>query len=476
MSSFIKNVSELTFSSIFAQGLGILIAPFLTRLFAPEAFGIAGIFASITSIMSIFTCFRYELALVLPDRDEQAENLLAGTLLLSICTSGISVLLIYFFKKNILNALNSMELGEYIWFIPPMCLMIGVFAVANYWNTRKRKFKRLSIIKVINSLSTNSIKLAMGLCGYASGGILIGATIIGQFIANLLLWPIIWRSDKETFKAHIKIEKIILALKKFKRFPQYVIWSGLLVDFSMKLPVFFIAYFFSSKELGFFVMTQSVLKAPLNILGQAISQVFYQKAASINQNINNLSVIIENTFNFLLSFSLLPILILSVFGKDFISLLFGSNWNEAGIYAQIFSFSLLVEFSSAPMGSLFNVLGKQKEALFFNILLMLFRLLFITVGIFTGNIYYTIIFFVLGDILGRSLKFYYIFNISGFSIKKIILNLFKTLGYASPFLIIILATNFLLTSNPITILLQSTLFIIIYYFLIIKKTDIVKKL
>jgi len=244
----------------------------------------------------------------------------------------------------------------------------------------------------------------------------------------------------------------------------------------MKLPVFFIAYFFSSKELGFFVMTQSVLKAPLNILGQAISQVFYQKAASINRNIKNLSVIIENTFNFLLSFSLLPILILSVFGKDFISLLFGSNWNEAGIYAQIFSFSLLVEFSSAPMGSLFNVLGKQKEALFFNILLMLFRLLFITVGIFTGNIYYTIIFFVLGDILGRSLKFYYIFNISGFSIKKIILNLFKTLGYASPFLIIILATNFLLTSNPITILLQSTLFIIIYYFLIIKKTDIVKKL
>ena len=143
---------------------------------------------------------------------------------------------------------------------------------------------------------------------------------------------------------------------------------------------------------------------------------------------------------------------------------------------KIFSFSLLVEFSSAPMGCLFNVLNKQKKALFFNIILMLFRLLFITGGILTGNIYYTIIFFVLGDIIGRSLKFYYIFNIAGFRTKKIITNFSKILAYTSPFFILILATNFLLPSRPIVILVQSTLFTFFYYFLIITKTNIVKVL
>ena len=73
---FAANVSKLIFGSIFAQGIGVLIAPIVARLFAPEAFGVAALFASITSIIGVLACLRYELSIVLPKTDEEAANLL----------------------------------------------------------------------------------------------------------------------------------------------------------------------------------------------------------------------------------------------------------------------------------------------------------------------------------------------------------------------------------------------------------------
>lgn len=474
MSSFLKNVSTLSFGSIFAQFLGILVAPILTRLFAPEEFGIAGLFASITGILGVFSCLRYELAIMLPSNDDRAANLLAGALILSIFISILSVFLVFFAKDSILKIFNAEQLGNYIWFVPPMVLMLGIFSVANYWNSRIKQFRRLSFVRIINSLSTNTFKLAMGFYGYITSGVLIGATLVGQLIANLLLWTKIWNSEKRLFLDHIKIKEIVSVMKQYKKFPQYVIWSGLLVEFSLKLPVFFIAYFFSPKELGFLVIVQSILKTPLNIFGQAISQVFFQKAASIKKDVRKLSNVVENIFYFLISLSMFPALLLFILGKDLFSLFLGPNWSEAGIYAQILSFSILVEFSSAPIGSLFNVLNKQREALFFDIFLMFIRFISLLSGCLTGNIYFTILFFVFGDIIGRSLKFYYVFNISGFETKNIVSAISKIFLFVLPFFTCVLIAKYIFTFHTLTVLFLSMVLIICNYFFIVYKTEKLK--
>ena len=44
-SRFASNVLKLAMGSAFAQGLVIILAPVLTRLFAPEAFALAAMFA-----------------------------------------------------------------------------------------------------------------------------------------------------------------------------------------------------------------------------------------------------------------------------------------------------------------------------------------------------------------------------------------------------------------------------------------------
>jgi len=50
MSTFAGNVLKLVTGSVFAQGIGVLVAPIVARLFAPEAFGVAALFASIAAL------------------------------------------------------------------------------------------------------------------------------------------------------------------------------------------------------------------------------------------------------------------------------------------------------------------------------------------------------------------------------------------------------------------------------------------
>ena len=56
------------------------LAPVLTRLYGPEAFGFLALFTSITSIIGVVACMRCELAIMLPKTDEEAANLLGLSL------------------------------------------------------------------------------------------------------------------------------------------------------------------------------------------------------------------------------------------------------------------------------------------------------------------------------------------------------------------------------------------------------------
>lgn len=74
--TFKGDVLRLVSGTGLTQLIGVLAAPILTRLYAPEAFGVAALFASLTGIPGVLACMRYELSIVLPDNDREAANLL----------------------------------------------------------------------------------------------------------------------------------------------------------------------------------------------------------------------------------------------------------------------------------------------------------------------------------------------------------------------------------------------------------------
>ena len=92
-STFATDVLKLVSGSASAQVLTILAAPFVARLFAPAAFGIAAVFVSITGVISAVVGMRYELSIVLPEKDEDAANAMAVSLSFIVLTSALTAVL-----------------------------------------------------------------------------------------------------------------------------------------------------------------------------------------------------------------------------------------------------------------------------------------------------------------------------------------------------------------------------------------------
>lgn len=471
MSTFVSSVVALSTGTIIAQAIGIFIAPILTRLFAPEAFGVLGFFTAISGIIGGIACLRYDLAIMLPRQDIKAINLFAGSILSTTLVSLMVVVLIGVAGQHLLYIFNVEQLKESIWLIPPMVFVIGTFSAGNYWYSRTKHFRKLAIIRVINSIAANFLKLTMGFAGGVGGEILILATFIGQLISNAILYVKIWNSDGQLFKNHFEFGEILALFKRYRRFPQYEIWSGILVDLSLKLPIFAIAYFFPPKQLGYFVFVQAIVRVPFNLIGESISKVFFQKAASIKDNVAELSKWVEKVFYFLTSFFMLPALVVSIIGNDIFNLFFGSNWKEAGIYAQILIFSILAEFVTAPLSNLFNVLEKQKEGLRFNIFLMLIRFAALVLGGLTGNILATITMYVIADILARTIKFIYIFKKSNFKIDRALGIFIKSIGLAAPFLFCLVLLKFVAKFGVISNICFAVILLAINYAVLMRKNE-----
>jgi len=204
ISPFSIDVLKLVTGTTIAQAIGILASPILTRLYGPEAFGLFAIFTSITSIIGVIACMRYELAIMLPERDEDAINILGLCMLMVVVITVFTTVIIFFGGGLITNLLQASGLKTYLWLVPPFVFISGIFLALNYWNSRTRQFGRLSVARITNSFGTTTVQLGAGLSGFTSGGSLIGAGLVGMLVSTGVLGLQIWRDDDVKFKKSVK--------------------------------------------------------------------------------------------------------------------------------------------------------------------------------------------------------------------------------------------------------------------------------
>jgi len=293
-SSFASDVLTLVGGTAFAQALAVFASPVLTRLYGPEAFGTAALFTSIVGIICVVACLRYELAIMLPKKDEEAANLLGLSLLIAVAISVLLIPILWLGQVPFLNLLNAQELAPYMWLVPISVFLSGAFLALNYWNSRTRRFGRLSVARVNASISTTGVQIGAGLVGHTTGGSLIGASILGSAVSTLVLGGQIWRDDHRNFES-ISFIGMKAGLFNYKRFPIYETWSALLNFVSLQLPIFILSIFFSPTVVGYYAICNYLLFLPSNFIGGAISQVFFQRS-SVAKFDGNLSFVVEATF------------------------------------------------------------------------------------------------------------------------------------------------------------------------------------
>ena len=88
-----------------SQMIPFAVMPILSRLFTPEEFGLYAFYISIVTFLVVFSTGRYELAIPLPQKEEDAWQifLLSFSILVLFCAA--LLLTLFFLNDQILSAL-----------------------------------------------------------------------------------------------------------------------------------------------------------------------------------------------------------------------------------------------------------------------------------------------------------------------------------------------------------------------------------
>lgn len=460
-SSFKGDVFRLASGTGVAQIITILAMPVLTRLFAPEAFGVAALFASIAATFGVLACLRYELAIVLPESDREAANLLGISFCVSFFMSLLVLPIVWLFGGPVLEWAGLDKIIPYIWLIPAAIFIQGIFISLNYWNTRTKHFSRLSLAKVNNQTSATLINLGAGFAGYVSGGVMIIASIIGQLFSAGILAVQTWRDNGRFILKNLSLPEMAQGLKKYKKFPKYSSWSSLLNTASWQLPILMLGVFFSPIVVGFYALGFRILQMPMSLIASAIGQVFVQRAAEVRIQ-GNLAPLVESLFQRLVIFSLVPMLVLALCGKELYLIVFGQDWVEAGFYTQILAPWAFVWFISSPLGNLTNIIEKQEFNLKVNLLLLLTRVLSFAVGGYLGSVILSLVLFSITGLLVYGWFVFKIISFSGVDTEGIFRFLTKRLLNALLYLIPVIIAKVFVWEQPYVLIAVAILMVLLY--------------
>lgn len=83
-SSFARSVAVLAGGTAAGQAIVVLASPIITRLYTPEDFGVLAVYSSLLGILSTVAALRYELAIPLSEKDEDAAALLKIAMFLKV--------------------------------------------------------------------------------------------------------------------------------------------------------------------------------------------------------------------------------------------------------------------------------------------------------------------------------------------------------------------------------------------------------
>ena len=377
-SEFLRNVVTLMTGTVIAQAIPILISPVLSRLYSPFDFGLFALFVSVAGIISVIATGCYEYAVMLPEKDEDAINIVALSVLVACAVSVTSLIVLGLWSREISVLVNNPDISKWLFFVPLVVLFTGLFQSFNYWFTRKKQFGKLAASRIAQTSTSSGIMLGLGFGRPGVAGLVTGS-ILGGFVGAATLG---WQTYRDAaFKIRVISNR---AIKKqavrYRRFPMYSSFSGFLNTASLQIPIILLTSFFSGSVAGLYYYSYRLLSLPMSLMGTSIGQVFFNKASEHKNDREKLKDITFRLYKRLLYIGVFPLTVIMFYGDSIFSFVLGSAWRLSGEYAQVLSPWILLVFISSPLSTLFDVLEKQKEELIFNYLFFIGRVASLCVG------------------------------------------------------------------------------------------------
>lgn len=359
---FAQSVLMLSGATLAAQALNAAVLPLLTRLYSPADFGIFALYASVLGIITVVAGLRYELAVSLPQADDESMHLVA----LAICAAGVMAVLtalLWWPAGWLLQAVAGRQM-------PPIpfqgfaiglgVLLVGVSAALQAWCARKGRYGVISrgrLAQAVLGVGTNTAfgvaspspaGLVAGHLAYSAGGIVALARSIRQHDAAATA-TLTWARMKQVARS-------------YRAFPLYSVPEALFNAAGWHLPILVIGAAVAPAELGQLLLATRIIGLPMSLLGTSVAQVFLAEAPS-RLRAGTLQAFTRSTMWAMVKTSALPMLAVGVLSPLVFPVLFGSAWARAGEIVAWLVPAYVLQFASSPVSTVLHVTGHLRLAM-----------------------------------------------------------------------------------------------------------------
>jgi len=401
-SEFGRNVVTLMTGTAIAQAIPIAVSPILTRLYSPSDFGVFAVYMAVTAVLSVIATGRYEQVVMLPQKDEDAANVVVLSLIVSTLFSLILLLIVVIWNSPITALLGNSEISGWLYLIPFSVLSMGAYNTFTYWLNRKKCFRAMSANRIMQGSVTAS--------GQVFGGFWKTGPI-GLIVSYVVGWiPAIYFAARSyNYKDYpISVSSVIAHAKLYKNYPVFSAPGALLDCASVQAPVFFLTKGYETATVGFFSLAMRVLAAPASIISTSIGQVFFQKiSALIHTDREKIPAEVLNTAKKLTVIAALIFLPFIIFGGDIFGFIFGEKWRIAGDYLIILAPALFVRFIGSPLSNIFLATGNVRLCTLWQMLYFISSIIVMCILI-GSSIKLFLIGFVINEIVLHAVYFYLI--------------------------------------------------------------------
>ena len=391
---FLRNIAKLFSANVIAGVVGLAFYPILTRLYAPDDFGLLTLFTSIVGVLTILATADFQYAILLPKDDRQAGAIAHVALINTVIVVGVTLIL-WLIANPIANLFNAPQLAQIWWLIPLMVLVCAVWNIANYNLTRNKSYNYVSGYLLTQGTLIPTLKLIFALLGITAFGLIYGS-VAGAAIAVSTIIIAALLNRKISLNNSTSTERLA-AIKEYHRFPAFSLPRSVVNNLSANIPSLLLTPFFGLAPMGLFAIGMTFGFRPVNMLENSVYQVFFQQ---ISSSVNQRQPIMPAIRRFI-RYTALIIAPTAIIGLTILSfamgLLLGDKWIETGMYLRLLLPWLTASLFVAPICFLSDIFQKQPQALGFELLLIACRIIGMLIGILTNSFSTAILGYSLGS-------------------------------------------------------------------------------
>lgn len=376
-SDFTRNVIKILTGSAAAHAVIIVVTPILTRMFSQENIGALQIYVSTVLTFGVVSSLKYEMAIVLPKDDEEANVVAVLSLLVTTLFSLFFTGCLFLWGRALLTSVKAQILIPYLPSVAVGVYAFGLWQALQYLMTRRKAFGFLATNRLVQAVVAQGLAVLFGIF-LADLRTLLIMQIVGWLIASFMLLI------KGDLNFRVTYFDLLKSAKKYSKFPTINTAMVFINTFSLQLPVFMISHYFSPDIVALYTMANRVVNIPLFLVGRSIRQVYFQSASeAYHQSAAALFRLYTSTVKKLSLIAIIPLTLILLFGPFIARTYLGTAYQKSGVYMQIITFWMFFQFVNSPVSTTMTVLNRQE----FGLILVLFSLLirFITMVVFSGS-------------------------------------------------------------------------------------------